>query len=343
MELVEDYFESLESEIEMYRDLLENKRIRTIYFGGGTPSHISANYVEKVLEKLATLAFIDVAEASFEFNPEDVNRPLIMKLRQLGINRASIGLQSSSNDVLRVLGRPYTFEEFLKAYSVLKEFFENINVDLMYSLPFERIEDVEMDLKNVDVLQPPHVSFYELEVHEDVPLFSMVESKQVRLPSEDESETMYDLIVDSMEKMGYKRYEISSWTKNKVCLHNLRYWKNENYIGFGLSAGSHFERKRWVNVSDIWEYISNVRKGIKPRAYEAYNTPFQEVLETLFMGLRLAEGVDVLELKKEYGEDFDKAFSKIDKFCGEILECHPRLKFTKLGMKFSAMVFRELV
>ncbi len=341
-ELIEDYFEALEKEIEMYREFLENKRIITIYFGGGTPSRVSTNYVERTLEKLATFAFMDVKEATFEFNPEDVNYQLVKELKELGINRASVGLQSSSNDILKALGRPYTFEEFRKAYDLLRSYFKNVNVDLMYSLPFERVEDVELDLKTVDVLSPPHVSFYELEIHEDVPLFSMVKSRQVRLPSEDESETMYDLIVMEMEKTGYHRYEISSWTKGMKCLHNVRYWKNEDYIGFGLSAGSHVKGKRWVNISEIGKYISLVKSGVKPIAYESLNTPFQEVLETLFMGLRLAEGVNVAELRKEFGEDFEKAFARIKKFCGEILECYPRLKFTKLGMKFSAMVLREL-
>jgi oxygen-independent coproporphyrinogen-3 oxidase len=336
------YFESLEREIDLYADVLQGKRVKTLYFGGGTPSHVPVKYVERIIEKLATHLFLDVEEATFEFNPEDVNRQLVKELFEIGINRASVGLQTSSNEILKVLGRPYSFEEFEKSYSILRESFENVNVDLMYSLPYERIEDVRRDLKVIEKLKPSHVSYYELEIHEEVPLFSMIKTGQVRLPSEDESEMMYDLIVKEMEKMGYKRYEISSWTKDKACLHNLAYWKNEDYVGFGLSSGSHFSRKRWVNTPEINDYILKVKAGKKPTVYESANNNFDEACETLFMGLRLSEGVDIERMKKEFGDDFENAFSKIKKFCGEILECSSRLKLTKLGMKFSAMVLREL-
>ncbi len=342
MEMMRDYFKSLEKEIELYGEILKGKHVKTLYFGGGTPSHVPLKHIERTVEKLASYFFLNVEEATFEFNPEDVRREKVKELFEMGINRASVGLQSSSDEILRVLGRPYTFEEFKKAYSILQENFENVNIDFMYSLPYERIEDLENDLKAIEELNPSHVSFYELELHEEVPLFSMVKAGQVRLPTEDESEVMYDMIIENMEKMGYRRYEISSWTKGKPCLHNLKYWRNEDYIGFGLSAGSHISMKRWVNTSQISDYISKLREGKKPIVYESNNDAFEEACETLFMGLRLSEGVEVEEMRRKFGKDFDVAFSKIKKFCGEILECSPRLKLTKLGMKFSAMVLREL-
>lgn len=339
---MKEYFESVGKEIDMSSGHLEEKKAITLYFGGGTPSHVSVKYIENIVETLASHLFFDVKEATLEFNPEDVNRKLCQELREVGINRVSIGLQTSSDELLKVLGRPYTFEQFKRAYSILKENFDNINVDFMYSLPFERLSDVEKDLKAIEELDPVHVSFYELEVHEDVPLFSMVKSGQVQLPSEDVSEKMYDSITKGLEEMGYSRYELSSWAKGKPCLHNVRYWKNENYIGFGLSAGNHLSNKRWVNTGEIRDYISKIRIGEYPRIYESQNSKFDEVSETLFMGLRLAEGVNVKEMRDRFGDSFDEAFSRIKKFCGELLECSDRLKFTKTGMKFSAMVLREL-
>ena len=339
---MKEYFESVDKEIEMSSRYLEGKQAVTLYFGGGTPSHVSVKYIENIVESLASRVFFDVKEATLEFNPEDVSRELCRELFEIGINRVSVGLQTSSDELLKVLGRPYTFEEFKRAYAILRENFDNVNVDFMYSLPFERLSDVEKDLKTIEVLEPDHVSFYELEVHEDVPLFSMVKAGQVQLPSEDISEKMYDSISKSLEEMGYSRYELSSWTKGKPCIHNVRYWENDNYIGFGLSAGSHLSNKRWVNTGEIHEYISKIRIGGHPHVYESQNDKFNEVSETLFMGLRLAKGVDVKEMRDEFGENFDKAFSKIKKFCGELLECSDRLKLTKTGMKFSAMVLREL-
>ena len=339
---MKEYFESVGKEIDMSFGQLEGKQAVTLYFGGGTPSHVPVKYIENVVENLASHLFFDVKEATLEFNPEDIDRKLCRELVEIGINRASVGLQTSSDELLKVLGRPYTFEHFKRAYSILKENFDNVNIDFMYSLPFERLSDVEKDLKAIEELEPSHVSFYELEIHEDVPLFSMIKSGQAQLPSEDVSEKMYNLIAKSLEKMGYSRYELSSWTKGKPCVHNVRYWKNENYVGFGLSAGSHLLNKRWVNTGEIHDYISKIRAGEYPRIYESQNSEFEEVSETLFMGLRLAEGVNVKEMRDRFGDSFDEAFSRIKKFCGELLECSDRLKFTKTGMKFSAMVLREL-
>ncbi len=339
---MKEYFESVRKEINMSSKYLEGKQAITLYFGGGTPSHVPVKYIENVVENLASHLFFDVREATLEFNPEDIDRKLCHELLEIGINRASVGLQTSSDELLRVLGRPYTFEQFKKAYSILRENFDNVNVDLMYSLPFERLSDVEKDLKSIKELDPEHVSFYELEIHEDVPLFSMVKSGQAQLPSEDVSEKMYDSITEGLEEMGYSRYELSSWTKGKPCVHNTRYWENENYIGFGLSAGSHLSNERWVNTGEIHDYISKIRVGEYPRIYESKNNKFDEVSETLFMGLRLAEGVNIQEMRDKFGSDFDEAFSRVKKFCGELLECSDRLKFTKTGMKFSAMVLREL-
>ncbi len=336
------YFDSLKREIEMHSNYFEGRSVITLYFGGGTPSHVPVKLIEGVIETLAKNVFLNVKEATFEFNPEDVNRQLCRDLRELGINRASVGLQTSSDDLLKVIGRPYSFEDFKKAYSILRETFDNVNVDFMYSLPFEKLSDVENDLKTVETLIPDHVSFYELEVHESVPLFSMIQAGQARLPAEDVSEGMYDLIVKTLEEIGYKRYELSSWTKEKSCLHNLRYWKNEDYMGFGLSAGSHISNERWVNTTEIQDYISKISAGKYPHAYESKNDSIVEIAETLFMGLRLAEGIDVNEMREKFGDDFDEVFSRIKKFCGELLECSDRLKFTKTGMKFSAMVLREL-
>ncbi len=340
--MVNVYFDSLKREILMYSRYFEGKSVVTIYFGGGTPSHVPVKLVEGVVETLAQNVFLNVEEATFEFNPEDVNRQLCRDLRELGINRVSVGLQTSSDELLKVLGRPYTFKDFERAYSLLRETFDNVNVDFMYSLPFEKLSDVENDLKVVEDLNPDHVSFYELEVHEGVPLFSMVRAGQVQLPVEDVSESMYDLVVEILGDLGYERYELSSWTKKKPCIHNLRYWKNEDYIGLGLSAGSHVSNERWVNTSEIREYVSQLAAEKYPRAYSSVNDPSIEVAETLFMGLRLAEGLNIAEMREKFGDDFDRVFAKIEKFCGELLECSDRLKFTKTGMKFSAMVLREI-
>ncbi len=341
-DLFDLYFERLYREVELLGDELSDRRIVTVYFGGGTPSHVPTKYIANVLEILSGRFRYEPAEISFEFNPEDVTPQLCATLKGFGINRASVGLQTSSNDLLRTLGRPYDLGGFMRSYETLKKTFDNVNVDLMYGLPFESFKDVEEDLKEIETLKPDHVSFYELELHESVPLYSMIQSGNARLPSEDLSEKMYETIVKKMETIGYSRYELSSWTAGKRCLHNVRYWKNDDYLGLGLSAGGHVGKKRWVNTNDFYEYITKIRDRILPRTYENENSLSEEAAETLFMALRLTEGVNVLEMNEKFGSAFEELHERLKKFCGELLECSENLRFTKVGMKFSAMVLREL-
>ncbi len=316
--------------------------ISTLYFGGGTPSHVRTKYISNVMNTLSKSFDYDPNETTLEMNPEDVSLKLCSDLKTLGIDRISLGLQTSSDQLLKVIGRPYTFDGFLKAYGIVRNYFKNVNIDMIYGLPFERYEDLIMDLKVIERLEADHISFYELELHDGVPLYSMVQHGLVTLPSEELSERMYDTVSDELEKMGYTRYELSSWTKKKPSLHNLNYWMNGKYIGFGLSAGSHLPMKRWVNTDNIHEYIKAIDNKKFPRSYDVINSKKDELVETLFMGLRLSNGLIISEMRERFGEDFDLYFSKLKRFCPDLLECSDRIRFTRQGMKFSASILSEL-
>lgn len=342
--LISRYFNALKKEVEIIDDL-DNVSINTIYFGGGTPSHVSLNYIFCLMEKIQSKFSLNAEEITFETNPEDINAEFCLRLKEIGVNRISLGLQSTSNDILKVIKRPYTLEVFMKKYEIVKRYFDNVNVDLIYNLPFEKISDVESDLDFIEKINPTHVSFYELELHEETPLYPMITSGAVKLPSEDESELMYDLITKRLDSLGYERYELSSWTKNKPSLHNLNYWENGQYIGIGLSAGSHFGMKRWVNTGDIVEYLEKTERNELPHAYVSTNTVDEELSETFFMGLRLSKGINLGILRERFGNEIvDFYLGKLKKFCGEILDCSSdSIKFTPNGMKFSELVFLELV
>jgi len=343
-DLIGSYFESLIREIDIVYGTLGNRKISTLYFGGGTPSHVPVKYISKVIEKLSKSFEYDPVETTLEMNPEDVSEELCKNLKSIGINRISVGLQTSSDQILKVIGRPYDFNTFMKAYKILRNFFDNVNVDLIYNLPFEKFDDVMMDLKVIKMLNADHISFYELELHEETPLYPMIESGIVKLPEEDVSEKMYDTIVDTLEDDGYKRYELSSWTKHKPSFHNLNYWKNGEYLGLGLSSGSHLSMERSVNTEDLIEYIEKIRSGTVPRTYHVKNSPREELAETLFMGLRVADGVRLDELRNKFGDDLDFYLSKLKDFCPHFLECSEKfMRFTKIGMKFSASILSELV
>ncbi|MCL4407704.1 MAG: radical SAM family heme chaperone HemW [Thermotogae bacterium] len=342
---ISDYFDAVCHEIEIVSNQLGNAHVFALYFGGGTPSHVPVKYISNLVDKIRVNFRYDPAEITFEMNPEDVTVDLCHDLKVLGVNRVSLGLQSTSDQLLKVIGRPYNLETFLKEYEIIRMYFDNVNVDLMYNLPFEILSDVESDLKIVEKIRPDHVSFYELEVHEEAPLYPMIKSGVVKLPSEDESEKMYETIIESLDKLGYERYELSSWTKGKPSIHNINYWENGEYIGFGLSAGSHREMRRWVNTLDLGEYIQKLIKGELPRTYNSVNAFKAELAETFFMGLRLEKGINLVSLKEKFGnEDVNFYIKKLEKFCGEFLDCSNEIiKFTPNGMKFSALVLSELV
>lgn len=343
--LISAYFEAIKRESDLILEMTGPIEIFTIYFGGGTPSHVPIDNIEDLMTKITSIFKVSVEEITFEMNPEDVTREKCLRLKGIGVNRISLGLQSTSNDILKVIGRPYTFETFLKRYSIIREYFDNVNLDLMYNLPFERISDVESDLRVIERLKPDHISFYELELHEEVPLYSMVNANIVKLPSEEISEKMYDMIIEGLSNLGYQRYELSSWTFEKPSIHNINYWQNGQYIGMGLSAGSHFGTKRWTNFSNINDYISKIKMNFLPWEYYNENSPTDEIAETLFMGLRLARGISKKMLEAKFGESLTNVYlKKLEKFNGTFLENKDDfVKFTKDGMKFSALVLSELV
>jgi len=339
------YFDAVHREIDIVSDQIDNSRVFTLYFGGGTPSHVPVKHISNLIDKIHAKFQYDPVEVTVEMNPEDVTVDLCRDLKAIGVNRVSLGLQSTSDQLLKVIGRPYNVKTFLEKYEITNTYFDNINVDLMYNLPFERLSDVDSDMKMIEKINPDHISFYELEIHEEVPLYSMIKSGTVKLPSEDESEKMYDMIIESLDKIGYSRYEISSWTKKKPSIHNISYWENGEYIGFGLSAGSHYGMRRCVNTFDIGEYIQKLEKNELPRIYDSINSTKEEIAETLFMGLRLTKGVKLTYLREKFGNaDVNFYVKKMEKFCGEFLDCSDEiLKFTQSGMKFSALVLSELV
>ncbi|MGC8636649.1 MAG: radical SAM family heme chaperone HemW [Athalassotoga sp.] len=342
--LISSYFEAIEKEVDLISSYTEPV-IFTIYFGGGTPSHVNVDYISKLMKKIESAFEINAQEITLEMNPEDVTDEKCRQLKFFGVNRISLGLQSSSNEILRVIGRPYTLENFLKRYDTVRKHFDNVNIDLIYNLPFERLSDVESDLRIIEKTKPDHVSFYELELHEETPLYSMVNAGVAKLPSEEVSEMMYDTIIDGLEDLGYKRYELSSWTLEKPSIHNINYWQNGQYIGIGVSAGSHIGTERSVNLSDINEYLSKIRSNLLPREYHKNNTLEEEIAETIFMGLRLAIGINEKDLRAKFGSELTEIYlGKLDKFKEYFLENKDGfLRFTKDGMKFSALVLSELV
>ncbi len=337
----ETYFSYLERELELYHDVLADSKVVTLYFGGGTPSLVPTLFLEKVVRKLQTLAVgFDPIEITIELNPETVTREKLREYKLLGVNRVSLGVQAVDDEVLKGVGRIYDRRTLEKSAACALELFENVNFDFILGLPNETDETVEKDTLFLDRYPPKHVSLYLLEVDEKAPLFKRLESGNLSLPSAEEVEERHSRFVIFLREKGYVRYEISNFAvEGWESLHNLRYWRNEDYLGFGPSAGGHVGRVRYVNVSDLKTYYALLDAGRKPYEHFHENAEREEELETVFMGLRTKEGVPLEKLKSIGGI--------VEKILQEF-QCCLKVKNGKIflnerGMDLSRFIFERLV
>lgn len=284
--LVDEYFKALWREIELWASLLPEVRVGSIYFGGGSPSDVPFELLEKTVN-LITKCFRLKSDIEFtiEINP-NCGFP-VEKLKLLGVNRVSVGLQAADDSVLQRVGRRHTVNDFFRAFEAAKSF-AKVNVDFIVGLPGENDRTIEEDVCVVGKLKPDHVSIYLLETHES----------DLNQPLYEEVEVRYERFVESVQSIGYLRYEISNFALNgNFCKHNLKYWRNEDYIGLGIAAGGHLGRIRYVNTSRMVEYVSRIWKEEFAFEYFSENDELQELKENLFMGLRLREGISVERLR----------------------------------------------
>lgn len=264
--LQKEYINALQQEIHAYKDVADSYIIRTIFFGGGTPSFIDSEWIVRIMEEVRQVFTVDEeAEITIEGNPDSLTKEHLADYKRAGINRLSIGLQSANNDSLKRLSRVHNFDQFVAAFLSARQVgFHNINVDLMSALPGETIEDYIHTLAKVVDMGPEHISAYSLIVEEGTPL-SEDEAMLATLPSEETDRQMYSRTKSLLKNCGYNRYEISNYGKTGLeCKHNIVYWSGGEYLGVGLGASScidvqlangTWKRVRFHGVENINEYI----------------------------------------------------------------------------------------
>ena len=238
--------------------------VKTIYIGGGTPSLIESKYIVQTIEEIKSNFELDEnAEITIEVNPGTVTLEKLEDYNKVGINRLSIGLQSTQDEILKEIGRIHNFEQFLETYKLAKKVgFKNINVDLMLGLPNQRIIDLKESLEEIIKLQPEHISVYSLIVEDGTPIANKIEKGELELPDEDTERNMYWYVKNTLELNGYKHYEISNFAKKGYeSKHNMNCWNQMEYVGIGTAAHSYRDITRYSNTEDIKEYIKNVQKG----------------------------------------------------------------------------------
>ncbi len=292
------YLDFLKREISLYKDLDFN--LETIYFGGGTPSVIKSKNLASFIRYLKDdLKVCSNLEITIEVNPKTYDYNDFKILKEVGVNRVSIGNQSFLEKNLISLGRDHkSIDSFKTIENCLKAGIDNINLDLIYGIENQTLKDLEEDLKIYTSLDIKHISAYLLTAYEDTPLGLLVEKGSYNLPDEDTTYRMFLMIDETLSNKGFKRYELSNWAKESFeCKHNLFYWKDVNFLGIGISAWSYVENERFGNTKNINEYFSLIEEFKKPVKFREILDEEEKRKEKIFLGLRLREGVDLDILK----------------------------------------------
>lgn len=347
--LIGDYIEALKKEIILYKPTLENYKISTIFFGGGTPSILEGNEIASIMDIInKNYSIKDDAEVSMEANPGTLTYSKLKTYYENGVNRLSIGLQACQNNLLKTLGRIHSFEDYVKNLEeARKAGFSNINTDLMFALPGQKEKDWEESLERIVSLDIPHISAYSLIVEEETPFYNWVENKKILLPDEEIELKMYHDTIKYLEEKGYTHYEISNFAKPGFqCKHNLIYWQNKPYIGVGSGAHSYFNEKRFNNVKGIEEYIELLKENKAPIEEEIDISMKDQISETMFLGLRMMEGVSIEEFTKKFNiSPFEIYKEQMEKFKRQnLLEWDAsHIRLTKKGVDLSNIVFQDML
>ena len=345
--LIEKYVEAMKKEIESQNIKPE---ITTIYIGGGTPSYIDSKYIIQIMNKIKEKNVSPNAEITIEVNPGTVTMEKLEDYRSCGINRISIGLQSTNNTLLKEIGRIHDFKQFLETYKMAKKVgFKNINVDLMLGLPNQRIKDLKESLEQILKLKPKHVSVYSLIVEDGTPIANKIEKGELQLPDEELERNMYWFVKNTLELNGYKHYEISNFAKKGYeSKHNLNCWNQKEYIGIGVAAHSYRDITRYSNTENIEEYIKNVNNEEfnKNKIIHEVQKEDDAKKEFMLLGLRKIDGIKISDFKNKFGDNPIYLYrNELKKLVDEklLIIDNNNIRLSNKGIDLANLVWEEFV
>lgn len=353
-DIIEEYIDALCMEILQNAEILSEYTISTIYFGGGTPSYIDSKYITKVMDtlKLFVTDASSLKEVTIEVNPNSASLEKLTDYYNSGINRLSIGLQSTHDKILRNIGRTHSFKDFKSTLENAKKAgFTNISVDLMYPLPGLNITSFKDSLNSIMKLKDEynirHVSVYNLEVHENTRLDFLLKEGFVSLCNEDEEYEMRKELNNILEKNNFKKYEISNYAiPGFESKHNLCYWNQEKYLGFGVNASSFFNLKRYTNTKDIAEYINGIKNNQNIIVESEELDKLALMKEYVILKLRLKSGINKNEFKEKFNIDiydiFNTEFTSL-KNDNLVIEEEDRIYLSKRGEEVANIVWEMFV
>ena len=348
-----EYIRCLEKELESYD--LSTYNVTTIYIGGGTPSYLESKMIVDFLVKLkqklqGNNTPFEKMEITIEVNPGTVTMEKLQDYKNVGINRLSIGVQSTKDKLLKQIGRIHTYQDFLNTYKMANKVgFKNINVDLMLGLPNQSIKDLKNSIEQVNLLQPNHISVYSLIVEEGTKLKKLIDEGKLTLPDEELERQMYWYVKNKLEQNGYNHYEISNFAKiGKESKHNQNCWKQKQYIGLGLAAHSYVSEIRYSNTENLETYLQNIHDGKleKNRIIQERQNLEDTQKEFMMLGLRMIEGISICDFKEKFGTNPLYVFrNELNRLVSEgLIEVDlDRIRLTNRGLDLANLVFEEFI
>jgi oxygen-independent coproporphyrinogen III oxidase len=356
--LIEPFVQAIIQEIKIVGRSKANQQLHTVYIGGGTPSLLTAEQLQRILVAIqGEFNLLPDSEISMESNPSDLTSEYMASVRAIGINRLSIGMQSANESELKLFERRHDLEAVIRAAEAARNGgFDNLNLDLIYGIPQQTLADWENSLKVMLQLQPEHVSLYALGLEDGTPLKTWVETGKFPAPDDDLAADMYDMATDMLGRVGLAQYEISNWAKPGLeCRHNMQYWRNLPYPGVGPGAHGYADGVRYSTILSPQRYIKVMKEANSEYKYPRTPATDQavevdrdsEIAETLIMGLRLTrEGIDRDTFRQRFGKDLldvhPETVARYEKH-GLLHVDDKVVRITTKGRLLSNMVFRDLV
>lgn len=330
----ESYVNALINEIRLAGITYGDRKITSIFVGGGTPSTLSPDQITRIADALKETFDLEglmgkpktffrkkavppTIEFTVECNPGTLDKDKLKALKKAGVNRLSIGLQSAEEKELKELGRIYTVRDFLNTFEDARMAgFENINVDLMQAVPYQTLGSWRKTLMSVTALRPEHISAYSLQMEEGTPFYDrMQKGEDLHLPDEDTEREIYYATKEILGQFGYERYEISNYAlPGKECVHNCGYWTRKNYLGLGIGSSSMVDNVRWKNTDELEYYINcmSAGKGLDALHTDVENVSYKEQMEEyMFLGLRMVKGITKEEFFETFKTDFDFIYGSV--------------------------------
>ena len=318
---LQDYYETyvyaLVQEIDLWvseHPESKERSIDTIYFGGGTPTELSIQQLQMIVDKIkSTFTITDDCHMTIESNPGEVDLQYLTKLVKLGFNRISFGVQTFDDKALTMLHRSHNGEKAKQAIYEAKEAgFTDINIDLIYGLPRQSLEDIKRNLEIVKDLPINHISTYGLQVEVGTYLYHLVQKNLISIPNESIDELMYDTMMEGLKELGFERYEISNFAKdNSYSRHNLKYWHYVDYLGFGAGAHSFYDGVRRSNNRNVMPYIQSVDRYTMPTIDTETITVERAQEDFCFLALRTKWGLDEQKFEDRFGVSVHNLFGNI--------------------------------